>query len=299
MSDRLLALRLFTRVAHAGSFSRAGREFGLSQPSASRVIATLEKEVGAALLTRTTRAVTLTEAGADYLARIEPILAALEEADHAARGTGELRGVLRVALSSSFAVREAIPALAPFMARHPALRVKLLMHDQLQDLVSEGADLAFRFGALPDSSATARSLGLFETLLVAAPGYLRRAGTPALPADLAAHAVVAGPSGGASWSFERGGRQVSVRIAGALLSSTMNEGSIAAAVAGLGITHTSELGCGAELASGALVRVLADWRMAPVELHAVFPAGRAAKPSARALAEHVGATLAARATPGR
>ena len=135
MSDRLLALRLFTRVAHAGSFSRAGREFGLSQPSASRVIATLEKEVGAALLTRTTRAVTLTEAGADYLARIEPILAALEEADHAARGTGELRGVLRVALSSSFAVREAIPALAPFTARHPALRIKLLMHDQLQDLV--------------------------------------------------------------------------------------------------------------------------------------------------------------------
>ena len=93
MNDRLFALRLFMRVARVGSFSAAGRELGLSQPSASRILAELEREIGVALLTRTTRAVTLTEAGADYLARIEPILAALEEADHAARGTGELRGV--------------------------------------------------------------------------------------------------------------------------------------------------------------------------------------------------------------
>ena len=89
MNDRLFALRLFMRVARAGSFSAAGRELGLSQPSASRILAGLEHEIGVALLTRTTRAVTLTEAGADYLARIEPILAALEEADHAARGTGD------------------------------------------------------------------------------------------------------------------------------------------------------------------------------------------------------------------
>src|ERR1700729_3218086 len=98
MNDRLFALRLFTRVARVGSFSAAGRELGLSQPSASRILAVLEREIGVALLTRTTRAVTLTEAGADYLARIEPILAALEEADYAARGTGELRGTLRVGL---------------------------------------------------------------------------------------------------------------------------------------------------------------------------------------------------------
>jgi DNA-binding transcriptional LysR family regulator len=92
MSDRLLALRLFARIARTGSFSRAGRELGLSQPSASRIASELERQVGAALMTRTTRGLTLTEAGSDYLARIEPILAALEEADHAARGTGELRG---------------------------------------------------------------------------------------------------------------------------------------------------------------------------------------------------------------
>ena len=127
MSDRFFALRLFARIAHTGSFSRAGRELGLSQPSASRIAAELERDVGAALLTRTTRGVTLTEAGADYLARIEPLLTALEEADHAARGTGELRGMLRVALSIGFGMREVIPRLPAFMQRHPALRIDLLM----------------------------------------------------------------------------------------------------------------------------------------------------------------------------
>lgn len=293
MRDRLLALRLFVRVAHTGSFSRAGREFGLSQPSASRLIAGLEQEVGVMLLVRTTRAVTLTDTGADYLARIEAILAALEEADHAARGTGELRGNLRVALSSSFAVREAIPALPDFMARHPALRIALVMSDQRQNLVNEGADLAFRFGALPDSNAMARRLGRFERVLVASPNYLLRAGTPLNPADLSQHAVVASPSG-TVWTFERDGREVSVRVGGRL-GSDLNEASIAAAVAGLGITQTSELGCSTELANGVLVRVLANWRMPVVELHAVFPAGRAAKPAARALAEHVADVLAARA----
>src|SRR5262252_514109 len=125
MSDRFQALRLFARVAHTGSFSAAARELGLSQPSASRIIAELETEVGAALVIRTTRAVTLTETGSDYLARIEPILAALEEADHAARGGGELRGHLRIGMSSSFSVREVIPRLPAFLAQHPRLRISI------------------------------------------------------------------------------------------------------------------------------------------------------------------------------
>src|ERR1700744_3679413 len=135
MNDRFSTLRLFARVARTGSFSAAGRELGLSQPSVSRIIAGLEHEVGAALLTRTTRALTLTEAGTDYLARIEPILTALEEADHAARGTGELRGLLRVGVSSSFAVREVIPRLPGFLDKHPALRIDMVTEDRRQDLV--------------------------------------------------------------------------------------------------------------------------------------------------------------------
>src|SRR5262245_7559587 len=104
MSDRLQALHLFVRVAQTASFSRAGREFGMSQASASRSVSDLARRFGIALFTRTTRAWKLTDAGADYLSRIDPLLASLEAAAHAARGTGELRGVLRVALSSSLSV---------------------------------------------------------------------------------------------------------------------------------------------------------------------------------------------------
>ena len=288
MSDRLSALRLFARVARTGSFSLAARELGLSQPSVSRIMAGLEQEVGASLLTRTTRAVTLTDAGADYLVRIEPILASLDEADHAVRRTGELRGVLRVALSTSFAVREVIPRLPAFMEQHPALRIDLAMNDQRQDLITEGIDVALRFGALADSNATARLIGKSPRLLLASPAYLAKAGIPDTPASLANHSVIVGPGGVGSdgWSFQRDARTMSIRVEGRLTAS-INEGAIAAAVAGLGIVSTGHWGCGAELRNGALVQVLADWLMEPVEVHAIFPAGRAAKPAARALADHL------------
>jgi DNA-binding transcriptional LysR family regulator len=288
MSDRLFALRLFTRVARTGSFSRAGREFRLSQPSASRIVAGLEREVGAALFTRTTRAVTLTEAGADYLARVESILGALDEADHAARGTGEIRGLLRVGLSSSFAVREVIPRLPPFMACHKELRIDLLMSDQRQDLLGDGVDVALRFGPLPDTSAMARKIGNVQRLLAAAPAYLDKAGWPVTPADLADHAIIIGPAGAEAdgWTFRRDKETVIARIESRLAISA-NEGAIAAAVAGLGIVSTGYWGCLAELRSGALVPVLTDWQMATAEVHALFPAGRAAKPAARAFAEYL------------
>jgi DNA-binding transcriptional LysR family regulator len=288
MSDRLAALRLFTRVARTGSFSQAGREFELSQPSASRIVAELEREVGVALFTRTTRAVTLTEAGTEYLARIEPLLAELEEADHAARGTGEIRGLLRVGLSSSFAVRAVIPLLPPFVAAHGELRIDLLMNDQRQDLLGDGVDVALRFGPLPDTSATARRIGAVPRLLAAAPAYLERAGVPKSPADLGDHAIVLGPIGSdpAAWTMRRGDESVTARVEGRLRISA-NEGAIAAAVAGLGIVSTGWWGCLAELRSGALVRVLEDWEIEATDIYAVFPAGRATKPAARAFIDYL------------
>lgn len=292
MSDRLFALQLFTRVARTGSFSRAGEALGLSQPSASRIIAELEREVGAALMTRTTRGLTLTEAGADYLARIEPILAALEEADHAARGTGELRGNLRVALTLGWGVREVIPLLPAFMRLHPALHIDLLMDDRHQDLISDGVDVALRFGALADSNATARALGATPRLLAASPDYLAHAGSPDTPESLADHEVIYGPLGIGleTCTFERDGRTTSVRVKGRLTTST-NMAAVAAAVAGLGIASVALWNCRAELASGVLVQVLSDWQMPPLQLHAVFPAGRAAKPSARAFADYLAGAL--------
>jgi DNA-binding transcriptional LysR family regulator len=293
MIDSLHALRLFVRVARTGSFSRAGRELGLSQPSVSRIVAQLEEEIGVQLFTRTTRALNLTEAGTDYLARLEPILAALDEAEHAARGTGELRGKLRIGVSSSLAVRELIPRLPAFLDRHPTLRVDLAMSDQRQDLVSEGVDVALRFGELPDSAtATARLLARCQRILVASPAYLEHHGAPATPAETAQHAMVAGPMSvtGESWTFEKEGRVLSVRVEGRITVST-NEAAVAAAAAGLGLVSTSQWGCRAELESGALVRLLPDWQMGTTALHAVFAAGRAAKPSARAFVDYLARSL--------
>jgi DNA-binding transcriptional LysR family regulator len=293
MTDRLTALRVFARTAHSGSFSKAGRELGLSQPSVSRILADLEKELGALLLVRSTRAVTLTVAGAEYLARVEPILAALTEADYATRGTGKLKGVLRIALSSSFGVREVVPRLPAFLERHPALRVDLGFNDTRQDLIADGIDVALRFGTLADSSAVARKLARAPRVVIASPGYLERLGVPKTPGNLAAHAVIVGPGGASpsAWTFTKNGRTISVRVAGRVTSAA-NEGAIAAAVAGLGVTVTSVWGCRSELERGLLVKVLADWTMEPIDVHAIFPAGRAAAPAARLFVEYLAAELA-------
>ena len=285
MTERRSALRVFVRVARSGSFSRAARELELSQPSASRIVAALEREIGATLFTRSTRALSLTEAGAEYLGRVETALAALDEAEQAARGTGELRGVLRVAASSSFTERALIPRLDEFLVRNPKLRMVLLVNDQRQALVTEGVDVAFRFGSLDDSAATARRLGSIERVLVGSPAYLRRAGRPKAPADLKSHAIIEGPIGTDGWTFEKDGRRISLRLEGRVVVSA-NESAVAAAVTGLGIATTSIIASRNELANRSLVRVLPDWQMGSLDVHAVFPAGRAAKAAARALAEH-------------
>lgn len=294
MSDRLTALKIFRRVARLGSFSRAARDFGLSQPSVSRIISELEGEIGAALVTRTTRAVMLTEVGLDYLARIEPLLDGLEEADCVARGTDELRGRLKIGLSSSFGVREVIPALPAFMSRHGGVHVDLAFDDQYQNLVVEGVDVAFRFGKLADSSATARLLDARPRLIVASTDYLSRAGRPIVPSDLTRHSVIVGPNARPprTWAFHQQSRRASVRVDGRLTLSS-NESAVAAAVIGLGIVSTVLWGCRAELEKGALIQVLDDWQTELVELHAVFPAGRAAKGSARAFVDHLAEHLAA------
>jgi DNA-binding transcriptional LysR family regulator len=294
MTDRLLALRAFVRAAHAGSFSRAARELGMSQPSVSRILAGLETEVGAALLMRTTRRVTLTEAGADYLARVEPLLASLEEADHIARGGRELRGMLRVALSFSFGVREIVPRLPEFLERHPGLKVDLAINDARQDLVADGVDVAIRLGELPDSAATARKLAETSRLVAASPAYVVRRGAPRHPSELASHSVIIGPGAASprAWAFLKDGRWVTARVEGRLTVAA-NEGAVAAAVAGIGAVITSYWGGRDELARGAFVRLLPEWEMEPLAVHAIFPIGRAASPAARAFVDYLAPKLRA------
>jgi DNA-binding transcriptional LysR family regulator len=291
MKDRLSALRLFVRVARLGSFSAGGRDLAVPQPTVSRVISQLESELGAALFTRTTRAVSLTDAGADFLARVEPLLTELDEAQYTVRGTAELRGRLRVGLSSSFAVREVAPRLPVFMDRHPKLRLELITSDQRQDFVSEGVDVGMRMGSLPDSTATAKRLAVLRRGVFAAPSYLERAGTPGTPGELASHSVISTPSRlGRSWSFWKKGKLTSVVISPRLVV-TSNEVGLAAAVAGLGVVSMTKGAARKEMSQGLLVQILTDWTMDEIELHAVFPAGKAAKPAARAFVEFLGAEL--------
>lgn len=288
MNDRFASMQLFVRVARSGSFTAAARETGMTQPTVSRIIAAFEKQIGVALLTRSTRAVTLTEAGTDYLACAEAILAALDEADHAARGTGELRGTLRVAMSPSFAVRTVLPRLQGFIDKHPKLRIQFSLDDARQDLIGESVDVAVRIGALSDSTVVARKIGAVRRVLVAAPSYLARAGTPTAPIELARHSLIVGPAGRGSeaWSFRSGGTSTTVRVEGRIVIDNA-EGATAAAVAGLGIVSTGQGSVQEELEAGCLIQVLPDWEMAISDIQVVLPAGRAAKASARAFADFI------------
>ncbi|MEM6669008.1 MAG: LysR family transcriptional regulator [Pseudomonadota bacterium] len=292
MSDRISTLKLFCRVARTGSFTAAGQETGLSQPSVSRLISNLEKELGAALFVRSTHAVKLTEAGADYLERLDPILAALEEANHLARGTGDIKGHLRIGAATSFAVREVIPRLPAFQAQHPELRIDLALTDSRQDLIGEAIDVALRFGQMPDSTMTAKKIVESPRLVAASPAYLERAGMPKTPGDLAQHQIILGPSstGTAGWTFQKNGKTTSVRVESNLLI-TVNEGTTAAALAGMGVISSSLIGCRAEIESGRLVRLLPDWTIGTVEVHAVLAAGRDAKASSRAFVEYLAASF--------
>ena len=277
-----LNLKIFSRVARLRSFSAAARELSISQSQASRAVSELEAELGALLLARTTRAVVPTEAGLDYLARVETILDQLEDAGHSVR-QDELRGMLRVGMPTSAGVREIIARLPRFTERHPGLHLQIVLDDRRQDLVRDAVDVAIRIGSLPDSNATARLLTTYSRLVVASPGYLERFGTPKTPQDLKEHRIVFGPAAApdTAWAFTRDGQQETVEITPAI-SFSDNEGAVAGAAAGLGVTSIGWWACRREIEEGRLVKLLSDWEMASTRVHAYFPLGRATRSAARA-----------------
>ena len=284
----IFSLKLYTRVARLGSFSAAARECGLSQSQVSRIIAELETSLGARLLSRTTRAVVLTEAGAEFLARMEPILAALDEAEHSVREGGDLRGLLRMSMPTSFGIRDAIPRLAAFAARHPNLHLQILLEDRRQDLVRDAVDVAVRLGRLVDSTATVKMIATIPRVIVASPDYLSQHGKPATPNDLIQHRIVGGSAAAVptAWKFERDGKELEVQLEPGF-STNENEGAIAAAVSGFGITSTSGWACRRELEDGSLVRLFPDWKMVGIPVHAYFPMGRATRAAAHAAVDHL------------
>ena len=292
MSDRLQQLTVFIRAAEGGSFSRAARELGLSQPSVSRIVSELERRLGVTLLLRTTRRVTPTQAGTLFLDRAGEILAGLEDAEDAARGRDSLRGLIRLALPVIYGTREVIPRLAEFLAAHPLLRVEMTIADERQDLIAEGADVAIRLGVLQDSAFGARKLATLTRLVVASPSYLKARGTPKTPADLASHDCIIGPRafGQTGWSFRKGDSVVSVDVTGRI-STDSGPGVFTSVMMGLGIAMVSSAMCGPELKTKQLLPLLRDYTMDPVDVHAVFPGGPRPSSKVRAFVDFLAERL--------
>ena len=284
MSDRLQELAVFVRAAESGSFSRAARELGLSQPSVSRIIGELEVRLGVKLLLRTTRQITATDAGALFLDRAREILTEVEDAEDAARGLNSLRGIIRLAIPVLYGTREIIPRLPKFLAAHPLLQVEMAVVDARQDLVAEGADLAIRLGELDNLAFGTRKLQTLERMIVASPSYLKARGTPKTPADLASHDCIFGPGnfGRDSWSFTKNGTEVSVDVRGRIHTDS-GPGAFASVMAGLGIAMASTVMAGPEVKAGSLIPLLRSYRIEPVEVHAIFPGGRRPSAKVRAL----------------
>jgi DNA-binding transcriptional LysR family regulator len=246
------------------------------------MIAELEASLGSRLLARTTRAVIPTEAGLEFLARMEPILAALDDAENSVRETGELRGRLRIGMPSTMGSRVIIPRLSAFTDAHPKLHVELLFDDKWQDMVREAVDVGIRVGNLPDAAGTAQLIGRMHRVIVASPGYLQKHGAPTHPDELPKHRIVGGPAAAqvSSWQFKRNGEDVSIEVT-PQVSTNDTEGALAAAINGLGITSTTSWACRNELECGTLEKLLPDWKTAELPVHAYFPSGRATRLAAR------------------
>jgi DNA-binding transcriptional LysR family regulator len=292
MSDRLQELAVFVRAAETGSFSKAAREFRMSQPSVSRMVASLERRLGVKLLLRTTRQVTLTDAGNVFLERSRRILGDLDEATQAARGVDSLHGILRVVMSGAFGTREVIPRLPAFLEQHPGLKIELLISDRTDDLIAEGADIALRLGPLADSAFGSRLLASAPRLVIASPDYLARRGVPETLADLSRHDCIVGPglSGRRGWAFGRAGAVTRVAVEGRVQVASA-DGVMACVKAGIGIAAVSRWMCRAEIDRGEVRPTLSDYVLEPLDLHALYPAGPRPAPKVRAFSDYLAARL--------
>lgn len=276
-------MRVFVRVAETGGFAEAARQLHMSPPAVTRAVAALEEAIGARLLTRTTRAVKLTEAGGRYLEDCRAILAAIEEAEAAAAGSyATPTGMLTVTSSVLFGQNYIMPIMTEFLDHHPQVTGRLLLLDRVVNLVDEGIDVAIRIGHLPDSSHSAIRVGSVRRVICAAPAYLEARGVPRHPADLAQHRIIAATGAWASleWRFGIGG-EIAVGVKPALFSNS-NEAAIGAARSGWGLTRALSYQVGPDLLAGRLQIVLEDFEQPVMPVHIVHPEGRNASAKVRA-----------------
>lgn len=267
-------LAIFAAVAETEGFSTAARRLGVSKAMVSIAVARLEERLGVRLLRRTTRRLSLTEAGAAALPHAQRSLLAARDAEEAAtQALTSPRGVLRVNAPMSFGLLHVVPALGAFAQLYPEVRLDLVLDDRVLDLAESGFDLALRIGTLPDSSLFAQRVGRSRSVVAAHPDYLARAGAPATPSDLAGHAALTyslSPTG-ARWTLAQGSRSETVRVSGPLQANS----SLAlhrALLQGLGLARIPLFIVGEDLAQGRLAQVLPGWELPELGIFAVTTA---------------------------
>lgn len=272
--DRLQALRLFVRVVDLGSFSKAAADLGIGQPSATKQVAQMERQLGARLLHRSTHGVTPTGIGALYYAKCKLIVHHVDDADGmAALLQSQVQGGLRISTSVAFGRRVLAPLVMRFMELNPKLQVELTVDDRYVNLVEQGVDVAIRMGRLADSTLGARLLGTNPWTVVAAPQYLQRRGTPMLPAELSAHEalVYTTVQADARWRFTGPeGEAAVVPVKGCLRSNNLST-LLAAARKGMGVAVLPRYVAHKSLQAGVLQPLLAAWSLPAQEIHAVYP----------------------------
>lgn len=291
--NRLAHMQTFVAVAEAGGFASAARRLGVSPPVVTRAIASLEAHVGGQLLTRTTRRVRLTEAGARYLEDCRRLLAELDDIESSVRGAhSEPRGVLSVTASTTFGRLYVAPLILDFLDQHPHVSVHARLNDRVLDLVDEGLDVAVRIAHLSDSSFTALRVGEVRHVLCASPRYLRTHGVPKTPEALEEHEVVvfSQERAAAAWSFEGPKDKLSVKPRSRLVVN-LSDVAIQAALAGRGLTRVLSYQVAAELQSGRLRLVLEDYEPEPLPVHLVYREGRRAPARVRAFVDYASQRL--------
>ncbi|MBN9443627.1 LysR family transcriptional regulator [Bosea sp. (in: a-proteobacteria)] len=267
-------IRSFIAVAETGGFGRAAQILGLSKSIVSRRVSRLEEELGARLLSRTTRGVSPTEAGIEFRARSERILADLEEAREAvAQQAGGVAGRLRIAMPLTFGNRHVAPLLRELALAHPRLELDVHASDQFVDLIGERFDAAIRIGTLKDSSLIARRIAPVHASVLGSPAYFARKGRPATPHDLAAHdCLIYTGTAEQEWTFRSGKRWIALRPPGRLRSDS-GETLMEWAAAGLGLVVLPNFVASEAILSGALEHVLLDYPMPTRGLYVVRPPG--------------------------
>lgn len=276
-SDRFRAISVFAKVVELGGFARAADKLDLSTSAVSRAVSELEARLGARLLNRTTRRVSLTEAGRVFHEKCVQLIADLEEAEALATLSAvRPRGTIRLTCSINFGMRHLACAIGAFQRDHPEVLFDVNLADRFVDLIEEGLDLAIRIGELGNPNLVARRIGAMRLIACASPAYLKRHGTPKHPQELARHNCLSyeyAPAKGV-WRFHgKDGSEHRVKTSGSVHA---NNGDMLAAIAaeGVGISYEPDFIVGPYLADGRLVPILKSYASPQLDIYAVYPSRR-------------------------